>query len=470
MIKRLMNALVLGLLLGALYAGHKTHWSFSGGAEAEAAMPLRAQMKPAAVRSPGSSVPTAQSRPELRDAGLPQVAALVGADADEGNSDALPAVEFKSAAEVAKAGLVVDQVQVRAMDEYVTANGVATYNQNRLAQLAARVPGIVWRVEKNVGQAVSEGDVLAILDSVEVGRAKAELLSTVVRYDLSVRNLARLKSIAASVPDRMLREAEAQVREDRVRRFNAQQTLVNLGLPIELAECEQLGDEALADRLHFLGLPESITRTLDPKKTTANLIPLIAPFAGVVIGREMVVGEMVDSSHTQFTIADVRRMWLVLNVDREDAPLIDIGQELVFRADGMPGEATSRISWISTEVDRKTRTVQVRAEVDNPSLDDGPDASEGQRLMRANMFGTGRIRTKNRPQAVAVPGEAVHTRGGRRLVFVPRDDGRTFEPRVVQTGLSQQGFTEVLAGLAPGDAVITRGSYMLKSELAANTQ
>jgi multidrug efflux pump subunit AcrA (membrane-fusion protein) len=66
---------------------------------------------------------------------------------------------------------------------------------------------------------------------------------------------------------------------------------------------------------------------------------------------------------------------------------------------------------------------------------------------------------------VAVPGAAVHTKGRRRMVFVPLPDGRTFEPRDVRTGVTNGGFTEILSGVAAGDPIVTTGSYMLKSEL-----
>ncbi|HTI51935.1 MAG TPA: efflux RND transporter periplasmic adaptor subunit [Planctomycetaceae bacterium] len=440
------NLLTLGCLLGALYWGHKSHWSFS---------------HPKETVAHRSTAVADKNRPSTESPNHPV--------ATNGVTDDLPgplrAVEFRSPEEARKAGLEVGKAELREMSEFVTANGIVTYDQDHLAQLSARAQGIVWKVQKKIGQTVHKGEVMAILDSGEVGRAKAGLLQAMVHYDLTVRNLERLKAIMGSVPERTLRQAEAEVREDRVQRFNAQQTLVNLGLPINLADCERLTDEELAAKMHFLGLPASISDSLDPSTTTANLIPLVAPFDGVVISREIVVGEVVDPSRAQFTIADVRTMWLILNVDREDAPRIDIGQEVTFHADGMPREVTSEVNWISTEVDRKTRTVQVRAVVDNPSLDDGPDATDGQRLLRANMFGTGRIQIKRRSGAVTVPRAAIHSSGSRKLVFVPRPDGRTFDPRLIQTGISRGGYTEVVEGLAPGDEVVTTGSYTLKSDL-----
>lgn len=441
------NAVVLGSLLGMLYWGHSTHWSFGGHDPAS---------EPSAP--PGAAAAGGQQT-------LAVSAAVSAAPSVEGRDGERSRVEFRSPADVEKAGLVVGEVIQRPMDEHVVANGVVTYDQTRLAQLSVRVPGTVWRVEKQIGQFVSKGEVLVLLDALEVGRAKAELLQSMVNYDLKLKNLARMKTFTDSVPERAVREAEAQVREGRVRRFNAQQTLVNLGLPIDFSEIEKLSDDELTEKIRYLGIPPAITCTLDTKTTTANLIPLVAPFDGVVIGRELVVGEVVDPSHTQFTLADVSRMWINLNVDREDASRLAIGQDVQFQADGVAREIVSRISWISTAVDQKTRTVQVRAEVENPIFEGGPEPNEGQRLLRANMFGTGKICVSPHPRAVAVPGAALHTKGERRIVFVPMPDGRTFEPRDVKTGVSTGGFTEILSGLAAGDPVVTTGSYMLKSEL-----
>jgi cobalt-zinc-cadmium efflux system membrane fusion protein len=440
------NLLTLGCLLGALYWGHKSHWSFS---HADGAVAHGDAAPPHGNHPPGQSADQSS----------------VTSDAPEGAPQPWRPVEFSSADAARKAGLELGKAELREMSHIVTANGTVTYDQDHLAQLSARAQGIVWKVQKKIGQTVQKGEVMAILDSGEVGRAKAALLQAIVHHDLTVKTLERLRGIIGSVPERTLRQAESAVREDRVQRFNAQQALANLGLPVNLAECEHLNDEELASKIQFLGLPASIVDSLDPSTATANLIPLIAPFDGVVIAREIVVGEVVDPTRAQFTIADVRTMWLILNVDREDAALLDIGQEVTFHADGMPRDVTSVVSWISTEVDRKTRTVQVRAVVDNPLLDDGPDATDGQRLLRANIFGTGRIQIKQHSEAIAVPRSAIHSTGGHKVVFIPRPDGRTFDPRLVETGISRGGYTEVVEGLAPGDEVVTKGSYTLKSDL-----
>jgi cobalt-zinc-cadmium efflux system membrane fusion protein len=261
-----------------------------------------------------------------------------------------------------------------------------------------------------------------------------------------------------------MNEAEAEAREARFRRFNAQQTLINLGLPIRLEQLKGLSDEEMARKLQFLGLPKDVISELDPSTTTANLIPIIVPFDGVVIGREIVTGEVVEPSQPQFVIADVRKMWIMLDVRKEDAFRVALGQDILFETDGVPGDVHCKLTWISTEVDQKTRTVQVRAEVENPLIEPtgGP---EGQRRLRANTFGTGRIRVRLQPEAVVVPVNAVQWDGDVNVVFVPGEEGKAFVARQVRIGGTTDDYVEILDGINAGEQVVTSGSHLLKSEL-----
>jgi cobalt-zinc-cadmium efflux system membrane fusion protein len=385
---------------------------------------------------------------------------------ESGASAKLPVIRLASVESVRKAGILCAAVQEREMDEYVTSYGIVAYDETRLAQLSPRVPGIAARVEKEVGDHVLKGDLLAIIDSLDVGRAKAAFLQADVNYNLKQLNLKQLKSIANSVAERQLREAEADVREARVQRFNAQQALINLGLPITLSEIVGISDEDLARRIQFLGLPPNVAAEYNPENASANLLPLLSPLEGMVIRRELVTGEVVDPSQAQFVVADVRNMWLKLNVGKEDTMRLAIGQEVFFSADGLPGEVPSKLSWIGTEVDEKTRKVPVRAAIENRSLDgDETGYVTGQWLLRANMFGTGRIRIRERPTALVVPSTAVQWDGAHHLVFVPQGDGASFQPRRVRLGVTRDGYSEIRDGALLGEQVVSAGSYVLKSEL-----
>lgn len=360
-------------------------------------------------------------------------------------------VQFASAEAIRKVGLEFANVTERPFATAVSANAETTYDRTHLAQVASRVPGVAWRVEKEIGDRVSKGDMLAIIDSAEVGRAKAELLQAAAQLDVRRKALGRVERLLPQGITTLADEqaAAAAVREAEIWLFNARQALVNLGIEVP-ADISAATDERA---LQFLGLPEELRRSLDPSSTSANLVPVLSPLDGVVIARDVVAGEMVDSSRALFTVADTRRMWVMLDVPQTQMDPVHLGQPVRFRPQGRDDVASGRVSWISTAVDERTRTVRLRAELDN---------ADGRLL--AGMFGRAEITVRSTPAAIAVPGEAIQWEGCCHVAFV-RVGETLFAPRKVQLGATYRLHREVLAGLAPGEVVVTAGSHVLKSEL-----
>ena len=371
-------------------------------------------------------------------------------------------IQFISREAVEKAGVDVRPVSTAPMVESITGNGEITYDQTLTARLSARVPGIVFQVYKQVGDPVKQGEILALLDAAEVGKAKSGFLQALVQVRLKSKRLAAMQSAGQSIARRDIQEMEAALSEAHIRLTTAQEAMTNLGLPVDAESLQKVPQEKLADRLRFLGLPESVTGSLDAKRTTGNLLAVTAPFDGVAVARQVVGGEVVDSSKVLFTVVDVRQMWLTLDLRVEDAKLIALGQEVHFRPDGSK-EAKGKIVWISTEADRKTRTVKVRVSLDN---------SHGR--LRANTFGTGKVVLREESQAIVVPNTAVHWEGCCHVVFVRDKDffkegaPKVFHVRTVRPGAKDDKYTEIIAGLLPGEVVATKGSGVLRSQLLRN--
>jgi cobalt-zinc-cadmium efflux system membrane fusion protein len=373
-------------------------------------------------------------------------------------------IQFVSKEAVEKAGIDVTTVWEAPIVEALTANGEISYDLTRVARLSSRDPGSAWWVAKHVGEQVHAGEVLALVDSTEVGKGKSEFLQAVVQLDLRTKTLESIHAAAGAMSDRAFRDTDAAVREAEIRLTTAEQTLVNLGLPISAKEVKGLTSEQIRRRIQFLGIPNSIADSLDPARTTANLLPLLAPADGVVVLREVVAGEIVDTAKILFVIADVRQMWLNLAVRNEDAARIRLGQPVRFHVGGNAQLIEGKINWISTSVDEKTRTVKARANIDN--RDGG---------LRANTFGQGHIILREERNTVVVPSEAVHYEGDCFIVFV-RDkdflrDGaptKVFHVRQVRVGAKDAQNTEIIAGLLPGELVASKGGGTLRSELLKN--
>ncbi len=369
-------------------------------------------------------------------------------------------IQFASKAAVDKAGIDINLVDRGPIVESVSASGEIIYDPTRVARLSSRAAGTVWRVERNIGDHVKKGDVLALVDAAEVGRAKAELLQAVTQLDLYTKTYDRLAGLGTVVAGRRILEAETARAEAEVAVQRVIQTLVNLGLPIRYGEVSQASVAKLKLRLQFLGLPPDISETFSPSRTTSNLIPVFAPRDGLIVARDVVAGEVVDTARTLFTVADTSRMWLVLNVPLEEARYIAVGQNVIFHPDGADDAHIGTLTWMSTDVDRETRTISVRGELPN---EDGH--------LRNETFGMGQIVLREETNAIVVPSSAVHWEGCCHIVFVrdmnfmQEDSYKVFHTRSVRPGVVMGGRTEIIAGLWPDEVVVTLGSGVLRAEL-----
>lgn len=373
-------------------------------------------------------------------------------------------IQFASLEAMQKTGVDIALVQQRPVIEAVMANGEVVYDETHTAHLASRVTGTIWRVEKQIGDKVRKGEVLVLVDAADIGKAKAEFLQGISQLRLQRASFDRLKPLTAdgSVAGKVFREAESALQEAQIKVRSAQQALINLGLPVRAEGFKDASTEEIADQIQFLGLPSDMVSTFDADSTTSNLFPLRAPLDGVVVARKAVAGEVVDTTTTLFSVADIRQMWLTLDVRQDDAKYLSLGQTVLFRPGDSKDEPQIKGSlvWISTAADDQTRTVKVRVDLPN---------SDGK--LRANTFGIGRIVLREEPRAVVVPSEAVHSDGDCSVVFV-RDkeflrEGapKYFHIRKVRLGVRDADTTEIIAGVLPGEVIASKNSVVLEAQL-----
>jgi multidrug efflux pump subunit AcrA (membrane-fusion protein) len=375
-------------------------------------------------------------------------------------------IQFASLEAVQKAGVDVELVERQPIVESIAASGEISYDETRFANLSSRAAGTVCQVVKNVGDQVQAGDILAIVDSVDVGRAKTELIRALAQETLQEQTRTRLTSLSSSgvVAGRRVQEVEAEYAHARAAVLSAQQSLHNLGLPVNVEQLRGMPEAELVEHLRRLGLQEAFPHTLASSVPTANALPIRAPMDGVIVAREVVVGEVVDASHVLFQVADTTQMWLTVSVPLEDAARLEIGQPVRFQPDGNHEEVSGSLVWISTAADPETRMVKVRAELPN---------AFGQ--LRDETFGSGQIILREEQDAIVVPNKAVHWEGCCHVVFV-RDKGyfdredspKVFHIRTVRLGATTEKHTEVIAGVLPNEVVATNGSDVLRAELLKN--
>ncbi len=333
------------------------------------------------------------------------------------------------------AGLEFVRASIVPVTRSLDCNATLAFDGNRYAQIAPQVGGIVASVEMDLGQQVEPGDVLATINSPAFGAAKAAFLQAEAADNLWRKNYDREKDLMERgvATERDLLEAETRLAEGRIALSRARQALLGLGLSP--------------------GQVDEVRRTSD----TSNLYPVTASFSGVVVGRQAAVGEVFDSSRPLFTVSDISNMWAILDIYESDAREVAVGQPVILEVEGLPGESFGgKITWISSQLDPRTRTLQARAVLDN---------SNG--LLRANMFARARVTVRDRQPTLLVPREAVQWEGCCNVVFVKKSE-TTYLPRKVTLGPADGDVYEVISGISDGDMVVTQGSFLLKTEILKN--
>lgn len=370
-------------------------------------------------------------------------------------------IQFTSTESVNKSGVDVAIVDERHMSDAVTANGELMFDPTHVAHLSARVSGTIAYVVKTLGDPVESGDLLALVDSAQVGQAKSQFLESMVQHELRKSTVERLRKISASgaVAGKSLIEAETALKESQVALISVRQLLANLGLEVP-NQFETDEPEKIAEEVRFVGIPSQIVALLPTTLKTANLIPIRAPNAGVIVASDVVAGEVVDTTRSLFTIVDPTRLWLIMNVRQEDAKFLVRGLPVSFDSDDGAAQIKGAVAWISPAVDEQTRTLRVRVDVSN---------TDGK--LRDKTFGTGRIILRDEPKAIVVPRESVQSTADAHFVFVrdknffDKDAPKLFHVRQVRIGARDDDFVELLAGVLPGEVVASKGSAVLMAQL-----
>jgi cobalt-zinc-cadmium efflux system membrane fusion protein len=327
-------------------------------------------------------------------------------------------VRLPSTNSMAIVGVQTATPETGAIADAVECVAEVSFNQNKLAQIAAPVSGIIQSVDVDLGVVVEEKQPVAKIWSASIAEAVAKAV-------LSHQTLDR----------------ERKLREQRVTSEQA------------LQEAEA-GHRAACQQLRTLGFTEQQIDEMGQKPQEQVLMEVRAPFAGEIVERMVVRGALVDAGKPLFTLVDHSTVWAMLQVPEAALGRVRVGQAVELRVDSLPGKGfTGKLTWIGASVDERTRLARARAEFANPH-----------RLLKDKMFATARILTRQIEGAVLVPASAIQHVEGKPFVFV-RLEQDLFDARAVQLGARQDGRQEVLAGLKPREQIAVSHVFALKSAM-----
>jgi membrane fusion protein, heavy metal efflux system len=277
---------------------------------------------------------------------------------------------------------------------------------------------------------------------------KDDLLAQLHSTDLGVAEGAYLKAVA--------RLHESKLAYERARDLYEQKVVSLAELQRREAAMKTARAEAreMQNRLELFGVPQMEVERLDREQTIKANVPLRAPFDGRVIMRNITRGEVVETDQKLFTVADLSDLWVVGNVPEKDVQFIRKDQKVDVIVSAYPHAIVpGTITYVGDVLDPATRTMRLRVTVLNPD-----------RLLKPEMFATVRVYLSSSSEVLTLPLVAVQNGPTGKMVFVQRGTN-DFEARTVTLGEEQGEIVTVLGGVSAGEQVVTKGSFILKSEL-----
>jgi len=340
---------------------------------------------------------------------------------------------------VKSANIVSVAVESRTQALVLQVNGRLTANEDRTWHVDSFTEGRILKLFANVGDRVTAGQLVAQMHSHEVHesrseyqRAKTDLAKLQSQRSYAVRTRDRMKRLlelkAASVEQ--AEHAESQLRDAEAAVKNAQ---------IELERT----------RVHLVGFLD-----VPAEDDEEDAVPIKTRNGGTVIKRETSVGAVVKAADGVYVVSDLTSVWMIAALPEDQLGKVRVGMNAQVRVQAYPDEVfAGKIVRLGDQLDVETRTVPVRITLGNP----------GQKL-RPEMYAVAEIGAGGVAEAMVMPQAALQDFNGQAVVFVDLGDGK-YVVRPVRTGRVQGANVEVLEGLVAGDRVVSRGAFVLKSQM-----
>jgi cobalt-zinc-cadmium efflux system membrane fusion protein len=327
--------------------------------------------------------------------------------------------------EIQRAGIRSEALADAEVRDELVVTATVKPNQDAVVRMAPRVPGRLVQAPARLGDAVKAGQVLAILDSIEVGEAHSAYLLAITESRLAATALERAEKLHA---DQIIATKEYQ-------RIRAEHDKARAQLA------------AATDKLRMLGIPARGV----PGESAVSTFPLTSPIAGVVIEKKARIGELARPDDPVFTIANLSVLWIEADIVEKDLARVRQGAEAKVSVTAYPNTSfAGKVTYLGAVMDKETRTVRARIEVPNPKGE-----------LKPEMFATATIATDSTRKVLALPESAVTLIQGLPTVFI--EEGEGFETRAIEIAERVGNRVFVKSGIKPGELVVVEGVYALKA-------
>ncbi|MET0387765.1 MAG: efflux RND transporter periplasmic adaptor subunit [Polyangiales bacterium] len=315
-------------------------------------------------------------------------------------------------------------VESGTLSPVVHVTGTVDFDPDQVSAIGARIAGRVRNVFKLEGDQVKVGDVLAEIESAELGEAQAALISARAHADAALANERREKELA-----------QAKISSNR--------------------DAELAAASAASARADLLATEGRVRAMGGKTNGEPGILTLQSPIAGKVVARNLWRGQFVEPTLTAFKVANLSRVFVELAVFERDVATIRVGDAVEFFAPGSAKtQVSGRVAYVGDEIDLQTKTAAVRVIVEQPATPLRPGQSISAKIHTS---------AKAEP-SVVLPRDAVTSVDGKSTVFIAHDE-LSVEPRAIELGRQDGHQVEIVNGLKIGERVIVNGVFALKSEI-----
>jgi cobalt-zinc-cadmium efflux system membrane fusion protein len=323
-----------------------------------------------------------------------------------------------------------DVVNYQDISDTLLIPGRLETQNRRLAKIGSPITGRISDLYVSLGDVVKKGQVLARVNSIELTQTQLTLIKSSQLIGLKTKAVERAK---------LLFEADVISKAEMLRVEN------------EL-DAVKADYRASRDQLIVLGMNEKAVEKIEASGQINSFGDVISRFDGIIISRSINVGQIVNPQDNLFHVADLSKLWAVANIPEQQSSFIQKDELVTIEIPALDNKKIeAKIIFEDSIVDPQTRTVMVRAELDNPNL-----------LLKPDMLTSMHISSK-KTSKMAIPISAVVRENDRNHVFV-QNTPQTFRLREVDLGIKDGKLITVLGGIAQGETIVTDGAFHLNSE------
>jgi cobalt-zinc-cadmium efflux system membrane fusion protein len=356
---------------------------------------------------------------------------------------------------LSRSNIKITKVSESTGSEKLKTIGEIVPDENRVFHISSFTAGKVIADNVMLGDFVKAGQTLALVQNQDVAKIYADFIHNYHQNEVDIRQA----KIRLKLADETLKREEDLLKEGVSPRKNYQQAYADQALAKSSLDGLQEHSKHLRSEadalLSVYGVKVSSTNSEAVKSSS----PISAPKSGVIIKKNITLGDVVAPDIPLYLAADLGSIWLTARIYSQDVSKLAIGDEIEFVTDSLPGQKfKGQINYIQPSIDSVTKTYLARTSLSNPGF-----------VLKPGMNGQALIAISKPSHKAFIPQAAVQEYQGEQFVFVSLGKG-IFEKRKIKLGISVLNGYLVDEGLEVGEKIVSEGSFLLKAEMLKTLQ